>query len=117
MTLRGYVGNDSMGLLSTGSFSVNSFIFFAMTSQVGMTATFDGIIGLSRPYYSANFTTGPLFVQRLKNTSMISRETYSLYVSPTTSYINFGATNSSAIKSGASLVYVTVPWQHMFWGH
>jgi len=52
-----------MGLLSTGSFFVNNFKFFAMTSQIGMTATFDGIIGLSRPYYSANFTTGPLFVQ------------------------------------------------------
>jgi hypothetical protein len=72
-----------------------------MTSQSGMTSTFDGLLGLSRPYYSVNFTTGPLFVQQLKNTSMITQEVYSLYVSPTISYINFGAPNSSAIKSGA----------------
>jgi len=63
MTLNGYVGKDNMGLLSTGIFTVNNFKFFAMTSKYGMTETFDGIVGLSRQYYSANFTTGPLFVQ------------------------------------------------------
>jgi hypothetical protein len=48
---------------------------------------------------------------------MITQEVYSLYVSPTISYINFGATNSSAIKSGASLAYIYMPSQYMFWFH
>jgi hypothetical protein len=50
-------------LSSTGMFTTTNFKFFAMTSQSGMTTTFDGLLGLSRPYYSVNFTTGPLFVQ------------------------------------------------------
>ena len=48
---------------------------------------------------------------------MITQEVYSLYVSPTISYINFGAPNSSAIRSGSSLVYINMPLEYMFWFH
>jgi hypothetical protein len=101
LSLKGVVGQDNVGLLSTGTFTTANFKFFAMTSQTGMTSVYDGILGLSRPYYSVNFTTGPLFNQQLKNTSMITQDVFSLYVSPSISYINFGAPNSSAIKSGS----------------
>ena len=88
-----------------------------MTKQTGMTTLYDGILGLSRPFYSVNFTTGPLFNQQLKNTSMITQDVFSIYVSPSISYINFGAINSSAIKNGASLEYINMPAQYMFWFH
>lgn len=118
LSLKGVVGQDSVGLLSTGTFTTNStFKFFAMTNQSGMVTTYDGILGLSRPYYSVNFTTGPLFNQQLKNEFKITQDVFSLYVSPSISYINFGAPNSSAIKSGASLTYINMPAQYMFWFH
>jgi hypothetical protein len=101
LSLKGVVARDNLGLLSTGTFTTNNFTFFAMTNQTGMTTTYDGILGLSRPFYSVNFTTGPLFNQQLKNTSMITQDVFSLYVSPSTSYINFGAVNGSAIRNGA----------------
>jgi len=63
MNISGYIVTDNMGLSSTGSVLVHNFEFFAMTSPFDMTATFDGKIGLSRPYYSLNYNTGPLFVQ------------------------------------------------------
>jgi len=88
-----------------------------MTNQTGLTITYDGILGLSRPYYSSSFTTGPLFNQALKNTSMISQDVFSLYISPNITYINFGAVNNSAIKSGSSLSYIYMPSQYMFWFH
>ena len=117
LSLKGVVARDNLGLLSTGAFTTNDFTFFAMTDQTGLTTTYDGILGLSRPYYSTSFTTGPLFNQALKNTSLITQDVFSLYISPTISYINFGAVNNSAIKSGSYLSYITMPSQYMFWFH
>ena len=117
LSLKGVVARDNLGLLSTGTFTTNQFTFFAMTNQAGLTTTYDGILGLSRPYYSSSFTTGPLFNQALKNTSMISQDVFSLYISPNITYINFGAVNNSAIKSGSSLSYIYMPSQYMFWFH
>lgn len=58
---------------STGT-QLNPFNFLAMTWQTGIRETFDGIIGFSRQYYTGTFSSGPLFIEGLKNESKITRE-------------------------------------------
>ena len=58
---------------STGT-QLNPFNFLAMTWQTGIRETFDGIIGFSRQYYTDSFSSGPLFIEGLKNESKITRE-------------------------------------------
>ena len=48
---------------------------------------------------------------------MITQEIFSLYISPAVSYINFGAYNQTAIKSGSTIQWITMPTQSMFWFH
>lgn len=81
---------------------LNSFNFLAILRQYGIRDTFDGIIGFSRQLYTSSFSSGPLFIEGLKNASKISREQISFYMTNTNaqSFADVGDYDTANMKDG-----------------
>lgn len=92
---------------------LNSFNFLAIGSQYGIRSTFDGIIGFSRQYYTYGFTSGPLFIEGLKNASKITREQISFYMTDTDSqsYADVGEYDLASMKGGdaSKIAWIMMP--------
>lgn len=87
---------------------VNNFQYFQITvNQTGITQALDGIIGMARnkPFLmgvnSANTTAGPLLVDSLASAQAISdnRFSFSLGYTNSTTFVDFGAPQFSAMSS------------------
>ena len=73
---------DSVSLDNTKDTWLSSFNFLAIYEQKGIQKTFDGILGLSRQMVrpELDFENGPLIMQKMKETGLISREQISFYI-------------------------------------
>jgi len=90
--------------------------FFSIDSQVGLDESGDGIMGLCRPYYSSSYSSGPLYVEGLYNSSMIDAKIIAVYLDGTegTSLVQFGTYSTVLMRDSTNLVWMTVP-TNLFW--
>lgn len=112
--LYGYSATDSTSMQSSGTGTkLDNFNFVAISSQRGIQSTFDGIIGFSRQYYTSTFTSGPLFVEGLKNASKITKEQISFYMTDTNgqSFADVGAYDTTNMKGGDAnnIAWISMP--------
>lgn len=112
---------DAVSLDNTASTRLSSFNFLAISSQVGIQESFDGILGMSRQMVlpEQNFETGPLLVEQLKIAGLITREQVSFYITDFTaqSFCDLGAYDAANIKNGdtSKIVWLPQPSNVIFW--
>jgi len=86
--------------------------------QTGLPQTIDGILGmcLGMPIAGIDYQPGPLYVDGLKNSSIIDERTFSFFMAdnPTQSFIDFGEPRDAAMRNPDDLIYVPLE-QHFFW--
>lgn len=120
--LWGYSAQDVTALADHNSGSttkLDDFNFLAIAAQSGIRSTFDGILGFSRQYHHYYFSSGPLFLEGLKNASKISREQISFYMTNTNgqSFADIGDYDTSNMKGGdaSNIAWLYMPSKHLFW--
>ena len=83
-------------------------IFYQITSQTGIPAEFDGILGMARPWFVGSFVNGPLMMHYLKNQSVINQNIFGFYIANSSeqSSMTIGGYNAAKIKPGNSITYI-----------
>lgn len=106
--LQGYTYRDKVCLNSASSSCVNSFEYFAFTSQTGIEAPVEGMIGLSQNKQMLMSTmemeVGPLFVNELYKDQMIPEPTFAFamkgYTEDEPSLVDFGRPDAYRVEGG-----------------
>ena len=74
---------------------------------------------MSRQYYTSTFTSGPLFIEALKNNSKITTEQVSYFMTDTSgqSFVDVGAYVPAHMKGGDPnrIAWIGMPMEHLFW--
>ena len=100
-TLHGYDAKDRVSLDSASLLKVDSFEFFEIYAQAGLAINLDGILGLSRAWHEEGvYSTGPLFIEGLFNSSQITEKKFSFYMTKKSlgdSYVDVGFQDNSVM--------------------
>lgn len=54
-------------------------------------------------------------MEGLKNSSIITQEIFSVYVSNTTNFVTFGAYDNNAIRAGSQIAWIPMTFQSYWW--
>lgn len=111
-SVSGYYATDFISLDTTASTEITGFEFFAMASQVGISDTFDGIVGFGRQYTTdGGREQGPLFLENAKAAGTITDEIIAFYLSGTdgNSLVDVGSYDTNNIKDADSSRIVWFP--------
>lgn len=104
-SLTGYTGNDTVGLDTSQTTAAPDFMFYLVTKQTGISASFDGIMGMSRNYKVGTYTPGPILHDYLYKAGEIQANILTFFLGDTTesSYCEIGGYTTTQFKSGESI--------------
>ena len=100
---------------------LESFEFFMITSQTGISEPIDGILGLSRNEGFAlnpgSRSTGPLFVEHLYEDGIIKEDKFSFYFQQPDqdSWMDLGQPVYDHVKEGSNLIDTKMIANDFFW--
>lgn len=120
--LYGYRSQERVSVDSGGTFTLSAFEYFEIISQTGISMSFDGILGMSRPMYSSSYTSGPLLIEAFYNNSITTSKIFSVKITDGTSsqFLDIGTMDESVMSGGsataAGLSWVYAPNKNIiFW--
>ena len=118
--LKGREATDTVCLTKNETTCASNFQMFIIDYQEGIDSNIDGILGLSSGG-SSSVTTGPLYINALKEQGLISNRVFAFFFSnfldedAAPSYVDIGYFDPSSMSSVNDLVWLEVLPNDFWW--